>query len=374
MRIVFDVSYCHTAPTGIGRGRLNLLLALLSVDQENEYLLHGWSRSLDVQRLSSLASSRVKTDLHLIPGPVKRVYWNRLRVPPLERFIGAFDLFDSSDPFAPPTRRRVVVTLHDLISFDHPEWFEARVTMRHGALRRSLDASDRIVVPSQATLDRLEEFDYRLARKATVIHSTAGLEYVPQDQAGTDEATVRRFGVEPPFILFVGTLEPRKNLHTLLKGFRIFSGHTSQRMPLVIVGRTGWKVESTLRDLQTRRDTGAVHYLGFVPQAALPALYRTATLFVYPSLDEGFGLPVLEALHCGSIVVTSDVPALRELCGDSAVFADPHQPDSLAESLRRAIEDTDLRSALKRKAEAVRERYAPRKSALKLLHLYNSGR
>ncbi len=369
MKIVFDASYCHREATGIGRGRINLLKALLSLDRENEYVIHGWSRSLDMTGLSSLRGVRAHTDLHRIPGPVKRFYWNRLRHPALERIIGPFDIFDSSDPFSPPTRHRRVLTLHDLISFDHPEWFESRVVSRHGALLRSLAVSDAIVVPSRATYDRLARFDKRLGEKATIIPSTADPSCVPADASTSDEEVIRRYGIRTPFILFVGTIEPRKNVNNLLAAFSEYS-QSHSGVTLAIAGKPGWKTTSLAREIKETSRNASVRVLGFVPQSDITSFYREAEVFAYPSLEEGFGLPVLEALSCGAVVVTSDVPALSELCAGSAILVDPHRPDAIAEGLSRGTDDSALRASLRRQALDVAARYDARYSARKLLDLY----
>ncbi len=370
MRIVFDASYCHREATGIGRGRLNLLQALLETDSGNEYLIHGWSLSLDKALLSSLRRNGVTTDLHHVPGPLKRFYWDRLRVPSLERFTGPFDLFDSSEPFAPPVRNHLVVTLHDLISFDHPEWFEASVIGRHPSLRSSLAASDAIVVPSRATYDRLQALDPALGQKAEIIHSSAGSEYAPAAEGDSDSAIIDGYRIRRPFILFVGTVEPRKNLVTLLDAFRMYSTTAKGGVTLVIAGKQGWLSGGIEQSMRRAAASGWVKVLGFVPQAVLPALYRQATAFVYPSLAEGFGLPVLEALSCRTVVVTSNVPALVELCSGAALLVDPHSPEAIAEGLRLAVEDSALRSRLTAEAGVVAGRHLPQISARQTLELY----
>ena len=372
MRIVFDVSSIQRRAAGIGQAGRNLLSALLAYDVENEYVLHGWSWSLDTPCVRSLHRENVSVNAHRIPGFVRRWYWDRLRNPAIEHLLGDFDIFHSCDPFSPRTRNAVLVTLHDLLSIEHPEWFAAGVVSRHEALMRSLERAGAILVPSQWTRDKLVALRPTFASKAEIVNWFPDPSFVPHDPDRKDDAVLLRLGIRSPYLLCVGTLEPRKNLVNLLKAFRIIRSRSVGDLALVIAGKRGWNLESLRKEIGDRSSSDHISFLGYVAQVDLPALYRKAHAFVYPSWDEGFGLPILEALASGCVVVASDIPPFHELYSDAVVFVDPHAPESIAEGIRSALENEDLRSRHISLGLLTAKRYESRTTAQKIVRVYRN--
>jgi glycosyltransferase involved in cell wall biosynthesis len=163
----------------------------------------------------------------------------------------------------------------------------------------------------------------------------------------------RRYDLPERYILFVGTLEPRKNVQTLLQAFAQIIAETPQDdLMLVIAGGKGWGGEDYMSTVDTLKLHDHVRFAGFVEDDHLPALYRSALLFVYPSLYEGFGLPVLEAMACGTPVITSNRASLPEVAGDAALLVDPTRPEALAAAMTSIMNDGKLRQALRAKGLA----------------------
>jgi glycosyltransferase involved in cell wall biosynthesis len=239
----------------------------------------------------------------------------------------------------------LVVTVHDLAWLKRPEHFTARgVRFFNRGLELALEDADLVLCPSEATKRDCVGAGWR-PEKVRVV--PLGVAVLPATQAAVAEA-VARYGLQRPYVLWTGTVEPRKNLQALLDAWAaIDSIHD-----LVLVGPEGWN-----EDLDDRIDAagGGIRRLGFVPQADLAPLYAGADAFCFPSLTEGFGFPVLEAMSQGTPVVTSRGTSTEELGGDAAVLVDPRDTGSIAEGLRSVLEDEALARKL---AEAGPERAA----------------
>jgi glycosyltransferase involved in cell wall biosynthesis len=239
----------------------------------------------------------------------------------------------------------VVAFVHDLFGFDRSHGLPASAAGERLTLPLAARRAAGFICPSEATRRALEErFPRTGGRTAVIPHGVD-----PRFLAARDGGVARRHGVEGPFVLTVGTLEPRKNLARLVEAF----ASASPPFQLVIAGARGWS-GAELDDLICRhRDL--VRPIGFVPDEELPALYAEASAFAYPSLAEGFGLPVLEAMAAGTAVVTSDRSALPEVTGEAAVLVDPTDVRSIEVGLERLLSDEELRDELGRRG---RERAA----------------
>ena len=230
----------------------------------------------------------------------------------------------------PPTRRRLVVSVHDLAFLREPEHFTPRgVRFFTRALARVVTEADAVVVPSIATARDCLGAGIEPERVHVVPHGAPAW-----DVADADVAAARaRHRLPDRFVLWVGTREPRKNLTTLLEAFALLAG-TDPDLHLVLVGPAGWGEAEAAGTGPWRR---RVHHLGRLPGADLPAVYAAATAFAFPSLWEGFGLPVLEAMTVGTPVVTTAGSAMAEITAATGVLVDPHEVADLAAGLARAV-------------------------------------
>lgn len=244
----------------------------------------------------------------------------------------------------------VVTTLHDLTFFRNPGWFPMRRALLYQSLAwRTVRQSDLLIADSACTADDIQRYlGVTEDRIQLVPLGTAP----PSPAASTDIAEIRsRYHLPQTFFLFVGTIEPRKNLPRLIRAWDSIAGNCGCN--LVIAGREGWKTREYRSALKGARHASRIHTLGFVPSDDLHALYSAATAFVWPSLCEGFGLPPLDAMACGVPVLTSATSSLPEVTGDAALLVDPEDESAIASGLLRILRDEKLRDQL---IEAGRER------------------
>ncbi|MEA2556744.1 MAG: hypothetical protein QOG88_282 [Actinomycetota bacterium] len=272
-----------------------------------------------------------------VAGSIKKLYpaWDVVGRPPLPEDLSGCQVVHATNHAAvPPVRegQALVVTVHDLTFDRYPDLFprDWRLLYRAG-VRAALKRAHALLVPSRSTADDLIERGADPAR----VHVTP---LAPSLSVGSDdpEAAVARLGVPEPFVLFVGTLEPRKNLIRLIRAYRQVAPDVPHA--LVLTGNDGWHGTELEAELG-RGGPGRIVRTGRVDAADLDALYRRAGAFVYPSLYEGFGLPVLDAMSRGVPVVTSNTSSLAELAGDRAILVDPTDIAELAEGLHRVLTD-----------------------------------
>jgi glycosyltransferase involved in cell wall biosynthesis len=290
-----------------------------------------------------------------LPLPRAALYrtWHRWRRPRVERATGPVDVIHATGYAIPPRTRPLVVTMHDLAWRRDPTMFTPNgVRFFEAGLRCVVADADLVLCPSQATLDDCEAagIDRRRLRHVpwgmdwgTVGGAIGG----PAEVTDGDVARVRRaYGLEGRYVLSVGTLEPRKNLPRLLEAFTRLTGGEHRDVTLAVVGPSGWG-NSLAERAAALGDR--VRLIGFVPRADLPPLYRGAAVVCYPSLWEGYGLPVAEALAAGAPVVTSAGRATEELvAGGVGLAVDPRDPDAIAGGLASVLDDDDLADRLRR--------------------------
>lgn len=241
-----------------------------------------------------------------------------------------------------PRRSKVpcVVTVHDMTFFDHPEWHEpSKVAWFRSAIGYSARHAAAIVCVSDATAQRLGELLAPRCPVLVVPHGVDRARFVADEpEPGRDKETLRRLGLQLPYILHLGTLEPRKGVADLVAAFDQLAGAHAD-LELVLAGGTGWGDRQLLESITASSHAARIRRLGYVPDEAVPPLLRQARVVAYPSLEEGFGLPALEALSCGAPLVTTFGTPMAEVAGDSALLVPPGQPRALAFAIEHAISD-----------------------------------
>jgi glycosyltransferase involved in cell wall biosynthesis len=263
-----------------------------------------------------------------------------------------------------------VVTVHDLAYLLYPAHFPTK--RRHyfqWLVPPSLRRARRIITVSENSKRDLCRLLAVPEEKVRVIYN--GVE--PQFRVATQPALVERvrakYELPPKIVLSVGVLEPRKNLERLVQAFALLRQRGIEHR-LVLVGAAGWGYENLLRLPRELGLDDAVRFLGFVSQADLPLLYNAADLFVYPSLYEGFGLPALEAMACGTPVVVSHVSSLPEVVGDAGVLVDPHSVEGIAEAIYRCLRSDGLREELREAGLKQAARFSWHEAARQTLQVY----
>ena len=322
MRIVFDVSPLSHPLLGIGnyiRGSLGGLVE--AADGKHEIVAFAPTSLKGPERIRA-ALAGLDVELRTIRLPYShalRTAWSMTGRPAAERLLGSFDVLHFSDWMYPPQRAGVrATTIHDLVPLRHPEWVTARTRAMHGRKYRNTAATcDLVFVNSEYTGRDVTETLGVPADRVRVGHPAPKETFRAEGDAADLGA---------PYLLTVATLEPRKNLQTLVDAHRLVRGE----LLLAVAGGEGWGDQPKLEGARVRR-------LGFVSDEELARLYRGAAAAVYPSRFEGFGIPVLEAMACGCPVVVSAHPSLDEASGDAAVRADPNDPAALAAAVEDAL-------------------------------------
>ena len=352
MRIGLDVSLVPGQRVGGGQYAYQLASALARVDQENSYLLYAvfyYIAHPDHRRAALPMAPNVRVALRGLPPKAVPFLWRTLRSDRLKEFLlGDADIVHSMTYCAPRLRRRrLVVTIYDLTFVTHPEYhLPANVEHCLTGTRRAIERADALVTISEASRhDLLEHFKVDDDR-IVVTHLAADPAVTRVTDALRREAVRRRYGLPERFVLFLGALEPRKNLVRLLEAFAALAPPVRQEFALVVAGAQGWLNHDVRERIEKLGVQDRVHLVGYVAPQDLAALYSLATVLAYPSLSEGFGLPVLEAMACGTPVLTSNAPALREVAGDAALLVPPSDVDAIASGLTRLLEDAPLRAEL----------------------------
>ena len=245
-----------------------------------------------------------------------------------------------------------VVTLHDLSFYLYPELFRpSRRVYLQRMTRITVGRAAGVIADSESTRQDAMRVLGLSREKVVVVPAGVGQEMHPiEDGPGqcAQRQLLQRHQLDQPIILFVGTLEPRKNIATLLEAFALLVQKHGLPHHLVIGGGKGWYYEAIFQRVEQLRLEELVRFVGYVPQEELPLWYNLAEVFVYPSLYEGFGLPPLEAMACGTPVVVSNTSALPEVVGDAGVTVEPHDPEALAQAILELAEDPGRRRAMSR--------------------------
>jgi glycosyltransferase involved in cell wall biosynthesis len=293
----------------------------------------------------------------------------------VEAFIGSLDLFYSPDFVLPPVlRARTLLTVHDLSFVRYPQTADPRLyRYLNVVVPRSVERADHILADSQNTAHDLAELWGVPAGKVSVLYSGVESRFRPVTD-GAELARVRgRYDLPQSFIFTVGTLQPRKNYERLIRAFRqLWTAPEGHSHRLVVAGGNGWLYESIFDSVQELGLDQGVLFPGFVDDADLPALYTLADLFVFPSLYEGFGLPVLEAMACGTPVVCSDASSLPEVAGDAALLVDPLDVEGWTQAMGQALNDEELRRRLVARGLAQARRFTWERAAGELQRLCRS--
>lgn len=329
MRIAIDVSQVVYS-TGVSSYTKNLVTSLLSVDKSNDYVLFGGGlRKISELRAfyKTLRSDRVDRKIFPFPPSVANIVWNKLHAFPIEYFIGKVDVFHSSDWTQPPSKALKVTTIHDLVPLLYPHLSSPKIVSAHKLkfewIKKEVDA---IIVPSVTTKKDLLSLGVK-KDSVTVIAEAPDSIFKPSRKAEIEKVK-RKYSIVGKYLLSVG-ITPRKNTKRIIKAF--FKANLQKSLNLVIIGQPFVRIEPR-RGLITP---------GVVSGNDMPALYSGAQALVYPSLYEGYGLPILEAYACKIPVITSNLGSLKEVAGDACVLVNPESADSIEKGIIMALENKE---------------------------------
>jgi glycosyltransferase involved in cell wall biosynthesis len=367
MRIGYEITAVSEQPSGVGTYALQLLRGMAGEEGDHEYLLFS-NRPHYRQHLGTLPGMR---DM-LRPYP-SRMLWMQLVLP--EQLSAARpDLCHYPNSIAPLRNPcPYVVTIHDMTLSQMPRYhpWRKQLLVRPLVPLVARRAAHVITVSSQARDDLIRLLRVP-AERVSVIPEAAAPIFRPVSAA--EQRSVReRYGLSGPYVLYMGTLEPRKNLKRLIRAWYELRRRRAIPHKLVLVGAPGWQYGPIYAEASRLGCADDVVFAGYLPRADLPAIVCAADAFAFPSLAEGFGLPVVEAMACGTPTLISDTPALREVAGDAALAASPYDVMALSEGLERLLCDEPLRIRLRAAGLARAAQYSWQRTARETLAVYRAA-
>jgi len=336
MKIGIDISQIVHG-TGVSFYTASLVENLARIDNENEYVLIGSSLRLrnvlnefvvQIKKINNNFSSKIIP----LPPILAEPLWNKFRFSSIEKFIGQIDVFHSSDWTQPSTKAAKVTTIHDFGFLKYPAVGHPKIV---ATMKRRLELvkkeCDLIIAVSKATKKDTIDLLGIPSQKIRVVYEAAPDEF-KKTTAKEIKKVKNKFKIKGDFLLSVSTLEPRKNLQRIISAFRVLK-KKNKSLSLVMVGKVGWGESLSIED-------GEI-LTGYISDHELSALYSGASCFLYPSLYEGFGQPILEAMNCGCPVVTANISSMPEVAGEAAVLVDPLSVKSIAEGIKKALKNRE---------------------------------
>lgn len=356
MRICIDIQSIIKNPTGVGRYTKELVKGLSLLNIQDDITLFYFNFLGKYNGFPVFPNKTVKC----VPGRVYNRLWRWFKFPPVNWLIGDYDIYHFPNFILPPmSKGKSIVTVHDLAFIRYPEYIEPKnLKYLQTQLPRSLKAAHKIIAVSQFTKQELIDIFNLPEEKIAVVYEGVGESFKRIDK------TEKKMPYK--YVLCTSTLEPRKNIEGLIRAFHV-SGLKDYK--LVITGGKGWLYEGIfklIKELGLEKD---IVFLGYVKDVDLPIIYSGASLFVFPSFYEGFGLPLLEAMACGVPVVSSRV---NEILGDNAYFIDPKEPSDIANGITEVLNNMDLQQELIRKGLDHVKKFTWQRCAEETLKVYKS--
>ncbi len=372
MNISIDITQIIYQNTGVARYTENLVLNLLKKDQKNKYILFAFStkgKEILQNFKRNLTSINQKFKLIVFPIPEKVVNYmgNNVHLFPLDMLIPGIDVYHSSDWIQFPTKAKKVTTVHDLVVYKFPQTSDEYIIKTHKKrLSWVKKECDMVISDSDATKKDLISVLKISPNKIKTVYPGINKNFIPKSDKEITKIK-NKYHLNKKYILTLGKIEPRKNFPALIKAFdKLLSKYTSnmQDFELIIIGNQGW--QDKLNSAKNKR------ILSYIDDIDLPSIYSGAELFVYPSLYEGFGFPVIEAMACGCPVAASDRGSLKEIVNDHGVFFDPTNEKDMAEKIFSIINNSKLKQSLKENGLEYAKSFSWEKTADEVINIYQN--
>ncbi|HOF40047.1 MAG TPA: glycosyltransferase family 1 protein [Candidatus Hydrogenedentes bacterium] len=375
LHIILDASSALEHPlTGVGYVALHQTSALAALNGGLELRLFG-TRARGVALPAEWRQSFTRS--FVVPGTrrLKLALWSRWNWPPVEWFCGTADIAHGLFHLLPAAAAaRRLVTVHDLVVFRHPETHTAATVCTHRRLLQhaARNADALIAVSESCRQDILEVLNVPPERVFVVPNGVC----IEDFEGAVDPAALARcrqeLGLRSDYWIYIGTIEPRKNLTRLLTAYRRIVDRFSDCPDLLLVGRSGWHAEPIFQAIGDLRLENRVFHAGYLARSEVILLLRNAAACLYPSLYEGFGLPVLEAMAAGVPVLTSNISALPEVIGPCGVLIDPEEPDSLEAGMETLLQQPGACARMAREARERARGFSWENSAQRLAQVYRT--
>lgn len=377
MKIAFDaLPLVSERITGIGWCEAGQTNAMARLYPENEYVYNFFSQKGDTQkseRIKQFLDTGIKTNTADFSGYLYRLVSNFLPVPYYKFFGSDCDITHFFNYIVPPkVKGKSVVTVHDMVYKAFPETVRARTKyMLDTGLKKSMKRADIIVTDSEFSKTEIIKYFPQYQDKIRVVPCGVDLnKFHPCNDTDKIERVRKDFETGEEYFLYLGTIEPRKNLERLIEAYAEFVKNTDNPPNLVLAGGKGWLYDNIYAKAEKLGIEKKVIFTKYIPSEDINALICGAVAFVFPSIYEGFGMPPLEAMACGVPVLTSGEASLPEVTGDSAVIVDAYSVNSIAEGMSRIYSDRNLRERLSREGSERAEKFTWEKSAEILYKVY----
>ena len=378
MTIGIDITTLAYQGFGVTNYTYNLVKNLLMIDKTNEYHLfyssfHKSKNSSYLEEFKKLGATVYQCN---IPSPVLQFFWGKFEIFPVEWLIGKMDVFYFSDFLRPPLLKetRGVTTVHDLVWKIYPQFHEDWIVKAHiKKLEKTIKYQDTILVDSQSTKNDLTKYYPEIfdKEKIQVVYPGINKRFRPIKDNEKIKKVLTKYDISfpTPYLLYVGAIEPRKNLNKSIEVFaQLIKDEKYKDYKFIIAGKTGWKNDDVFLVVKRLKLEDKVKFTGFVEDEDLPYLYNAASLTVYLSTYEGFGLPPLESLACGTKVIAGDNSSLRETINQE-FLVDVIDKNKILEKMKYLLENE-----IKIESESIKRRFNWQESARKFLEIINSKR
>lgn len=362
---------------GIGYYINYLLHNLAKIDNENRYiLLYNSFRKSFLKGAPKYEYENFRQVMFRIPN----VFFSGISgtpisaLLPIERLMGGIDIFHATNYLLPYcSHARSILTIYDLsiLKFSQFHPLKRRIVFSKGRLSNSAKACDAVIACSEATKTDIVDILNVRPEKIKVIYAAISPEFSKIDNKQLIDNVLKKYSLPEKYILYVGTLEPRKNVARLIEAFKKIKDRVKGEYRFVLIGGRGWHYKDIFATINRLRLDDSVVYLDYLTREDLPPILNGAEAFVYPSLYEGFGLPPLEAMACGVPTVVSKVSCFPEVVGDAALKVNPYSIDDIADGIYRILTDGGLRETLRQKGLERVKNYSWERTARETLTLYN---
>jgi glycosyltransferase involved in cell wall biosynthesis len=380
MKIGIDIrSLLENQSSGVPEYTKELLKEIFALDRRNEYCLFYNAARDAAGRLPRYPYPNVSIRATRYPNKLfNNIMENFIGWPKLDRLLKADLFFMPNIGFAALSKTgRSVLTVHDLSFLRYGGFFSWKRRLWHAALRlpRLVGQYGTVVAVSENTKRDLVELCGLKPERIRVVYSGISNRFRPEGKDGERAALAAKYRLSAPYILYLGTLEPRKNISGLIRGYDECLGeHPGLKdHALVIAGGRGWKEGEIMAAWRSAKQRARIKFIGYVDDADRAALYRSAEMFVYPSFYEGFGFPPLEAMACGLPVVSSRAASLPEVAGGAALLVDPHNQNELAAALYAVLTDGSLKEKMRQRSLRAAARFSWRQAAGRYLEIFEEA-
>lgn len=369
--------------TGVEEYTLGLLEELFKLDKKNKYILffNSWKNpNFDFGFFSRFENVKIKR--LKIPNKILNLFFWYFNWPKIDKLVGDVDLvFMPNIAFGNVSKKtKLIVTIHDLSFERYGEYFSRKRRWWHVFInpRKITKQADKIIAVSSSTKEDLISLYGINQEKIEMIHSASQDKFKIINRNDKNLIRVKeKYSLPYKFILFLGTIEPRKNIIGIIKAYNMFcekaqkeSNEELLKYKLIVAGEKGWSARETFLEIEKSPFRKNIHVINFVSDNDKEFLYNLASLFIYPSFFEGFGFPPLEAMKCGVPVICSNNSSLPEVVGNGAIMIDPDKPDEIAKSIEEIFFNRELRENLIKKGLENSKKFSWEKTAQKTLGLF----